>query len=300
MNTRTTLDRIGVIGAGAMGMGVVRSLLRANLDVVVRDIRREAEDEARSLGAGIAASAADLARACRLAIVLVVDASQVDAVLFGQDGAADAFAPASIIVLSSTLPPDYVVDVGARLHEHGVTLVDGPVSGGPRRAADGTMTMMVGGSSQALERCAPVFRVIAGKVFEAGGVGDGARCKIANNLLAAANLAAAAEAFALAVKSGVDPRLFVDLVRASSGASWIFDDRMPRVLANDYTPRAAARVLTKDVGIAVDYAATLGIDAPLARAALAAFQLVLTEGHGEEDDAAIVTAALKRAGIAFP
>ncbi|HVO89077.1 MAG TPA: NAD(P)-dependent oxidoreductase [Casimicrobiaceae bacterium] len=298
MSAQSWAERVGVIGAGAMGMGVVRSLRRHGVDVVVRDIRIEAEREASALGAQLARSPAELARNCCIAIVLVVDEPQVEAVLFGESGAAHAFAHDSIVVLSSTLAPDYVVALEPRLARHGVTLVDAPVSGGPRKAHDGSMTMMVGGPEIALARCAPLFAFIAGNVFRTGIVGTGAKCKIANNLLAAANLAAAAEAFALASEAGVDPAMFVELVRASSGASWIFDDRIPRVLAQDYAPRAATRVLAKDVGIAVDYAAKLQVDVPLARAARAVFAAAIADGYGEEDDASIIKAALHRTGTA--
>ncbi len=128
-------------------------------------------------------------------------------------------------------------------------LVDAPVSGGPKRAADGTMTMMVAGDDAARARCAPLFAAIAGTVFHVGArAGDAAKFKIVNNLLAAVNLAAGAEALALAAKAGLDPALVVDVVNASSGGSWIFADRMPRALAGDYAPRAAARILDQGRG----------------------------------------------------
>ena len=117
-----------------------------------------------------------------------------------------------------------------------------------------------------------MFAAIAGKVFHVGSrAGDAAKFKIVNNLLAAVNLAAGAEALALAAKAGLDPALVVDIVNASSGGSWIFADRMPRALAGDYAPRAAARILTKDVGIAVEFARRHGASAPFAQAAHAAF-----------------------------
>jgi len=279
---------VGVIGVGAMGIGVAASLKRGGFPTHARDIRAEAQREAEAIGATCHTDAAALARACDIAIVLVVDAAQVDQVLFGAAGAAAAFRPGAIVMLSSTVAPDYVATLSARLARCGVALVDAPVSGGPRRAADGTMTMMVAGDAAALARCEPVFAAVAGRVFRVGGTpGDAAKFKIVNNLLAAANLAAGAEALALAVRAGLDPVQVVDVINASSGASWIFTDRMPRALARDFAPRAAAKILAKDVRIAAEFAERLGQDATFAHAAQAAFQRMVDAGDGELDDAAI-------------
>jgi len=160
------------------------------------------------------------------------------------------------------------------------------------------MTVMAAGSDTALDRCAPVFAATAGRVFRVGTrAGDGARFKIVNNLLAAVNLAAGAEALALAARAGLDPAQVVEVVNASSGGSWIFADRMPRALAGDYAPRAAARILCKDVGIAAAFAARHGVPAPFANAALGAFSATVAAGYGEEDDAAIVKWNRARAGL---
>ena len=279
---------VGVIGVGAMGMGVVATLLREGFRTHARDIRPEAQQEAAARGAICHPDAASLARACDIAIVLVVDAGQVDEVLFGAGGAAGAFRRGALVVLSSTVAPGYASALSMRLAAHGGTLVDAPVSGGPRRAADGTMTMMVAGEADALARCETVFGTMAGRVFRVGNApGDAAKFKIVNNLLAAVNLAAGAEALTLAARAGLDPRQVAEVINASSGASWIFTDRMPRVLAGDFAPRAAARILAKDVGIAAEFAASLGQDATFANAALAAFRGMVDAGYGEEDDAAI-------------
>jgi len=291
-------QRVGVVGAGAMGMGVVRSLLRGGFGTGVRDIRREAEQEAAMLGAVCAASPAELVAACAITIILVVDADQVESVMFGPQGAAGALPAGGIIMLASTVDPDFVAALAPRIAATGGILVDAPVSGGPRRAADGTMAMMIAGDDAAIARCAPVCKAIAGPVFRVGSrPGDAAKFKIVNNLLAAVNLAAGAEALALAAKAGLDPRQVVDVVNASSGGSWIFADRMPRALAEDYAPRAAARILTKDVGIAVDFAARHGVDAPFAAAARASFAATVAAGFGEEDDAAIYKWSRNRAGL---
>jgi 3-hydroxyisobutyrate dehydrogenase-like beta-hydroxyacid dehydrogenase len=157
------------------------------------------------------------------------------------------------------------------------------------------MTMMVAGDASSLARCEPVFAAIAGRVFSVGSApGDAAKFKVINNLLAAVNLAAGAEALALAVRAGLDPAQVVEVVNASSGGSWIFADRMPRALAGDYAPRAAARILAKDVGIAAEFAARLGQDATFANAARVAFQRLIGAGYAEEDDAAMFKYVLSK------
>ena len=281
-----------------MGMGVVRSLLRAGFATHVRDVRHEAEQEAAALGATCHASPAALVAACGITIVLVVDAAQVDDVLFGRDGAAAALPPAGIVMVASTVDPDYVTALAPRIAATGGALIDAPISGGPRRAADGTMTMMIAGEPAALARCGPLLAAIASKVFHVGSQpGDAAKFKIVNNLLAAVNLAAGAEALALAVKAGLDPQQVVAVVNASSGGSWMFADRMPRALAGDYAPRAAARILTKDIGIAVDFARRHGMVTPFAEAARTALAATVAAGFGDEDDAAIVKWNLRNAGL---
>jgi 3-hydroxyisobutyrate dehydrogenase len=288
------MDEIaGVIGVGAMGLGVVQSLRRAGIETIVRDVRPEREAAAAALGAAVAPSPAAVARAAGVTLVLVVDAAQAEDVLFGADGYASAAPPRRIVVMSSTVEPEFVVSAAERLRAHAVTLVDAPVSGGPRRAADGTMTMMVGADAVARARCAPLFACIAGRVFDAGGVGNGARMKLVNNLLAAINLAAAAEAYALGVRAGLSVRTVHEVVAASSGASWIGSDRMPRALATELTPpHAAARVLTKDVTLATDLARRCGVATPLGDAARAAFETLVREGYGEDDDAVLLARAI--------
>jgi putative dehydrogenase len=276
--------RVGIIGTGAMGLGVVRSLVRNGIDVGAR-----AEAAAVSAGATAYATPAALVREYPTVILLVVDDAQIDDVLFGESGAAAAFVPGAIVIVSSTVSPVYVATLASRLAAHGTRVVDAPVSGGPQRAADGTMTIMLSGDAQAIAGCATVFDAIVGRRFIVGTrAGDAATFKVLNNQLAAVNLAAGAEALAIATHAGLDPRLFVDVVGASSGASWIFADRMPRALDGDYVPRAATTLLKKDIGIAVDAAAALGCDAPLARAAREAFDAAVAAGYGAEDDASLV------------
>ena len=289
---------VGVIGTGAMGMGVVRSLSRHGVRTFTRDLRPEADREASSLGATPCASPAALAALADIVIVLVVDDKQVDDVLFGASGAAGNFAQDSVVVLSSTVDPAFVAALAPRLRAMNVHLVDAPVSGGPARASDGTMTMMIAGDARARARCADVFDRIAGRVFHVGEApGQAATFKIVNNLLAAVNLAAAAEALVLAKKAGIDPRAAVDVILASSGASWMAADRMPRVLAGDESVRAAMKILAKDAALAVALGERLSTDVAFARAAARAFDDAVQAGYGERDDASILRFFAERAGV---
>jgi putative dehydrogenase len=281
--------RIGIIGTGAMGLGVVQSLVRNGIEVGVRDILPRAEAAAVAAGATAFPTPAALVREYPTVILLVVDAAQIEDVLFGEHGAAAALVPGAVVIVSSTVPPAYVATLASRVAVRGARLIDAPVSGGPRRASDGTMTIMVSGDAQAIGECAAVFDAIAGRCFVVcARAGDAATFKVLNNQLAAVNLAAGAEALAIATHAGLDPRLFLEVVGASSGASWIFADRMARALEGDYAPRAATTLLKKDVGIAVDAAAALGCDAPLARAAREAFDAAVAAGYGAEDDASLL------------
>ncbi|MFO1312675.1 MAG: NAD(P)-dependent oxidoreductase [Burkholderiales bacterium] len=279
---------VGVAGAGAMGMGVVRSALRGGFATHVRDIRAGVHDEASRLGATCHPSPASLARACDAVVILVVDSAQVEEVLFGPEGIAGSGARPTVL-LGSTIAPGDAASFAQRLADVGIDAIDAPVSGGPQRAADGTMTVMLSGAPPAIARCESLLRAVAGKVFVVGTrPGDAAKFKIVNNMLAAANLAAAAEAMAIAERAGLDRKLVHDVIAASSGASWIFADRIPRALADDYAPRAATRILCKDVGLAVELAREAGVEAAMARAAQRAFQGAVDDGFAEQDDASIV------------
>jgi 3-hydroxyisobutyrate dehydrogenase-like beta-hydroxyacid dehydrogenase len=290
---RETLPRVGVIGTGAMGGGVVQSLVRAGIATSARDIRPEAEARAVGHGAERCDSPAALARACDIVVVLVVDATQVETVLFGEDGVAHAAARDCVVLVSSTVDPAYVTALAPRLAVTGIALLDAPVSGGPAKAAAGTMTMMVSGDAEAQHRVREVLDRIAGRVFELGPrVGDASTFKIVNNLLAGANLAAGAEALALAQAAGLDLERVRDVVNASSGGSWIFADRIARALTGDLAPRAAVTLLAKDVGIAATLAERLDVEAPFTRLASKAFAEAVAAGHGDDDDAVLMRLAL--------
>jgi len=288
--------RVGVIGTGAMGGGVVQNLVRAGIATSARDILVEAQARAVGHGAAGCASPAEVARASDVVIVLVFDAAEVESVLFAPEGVASAGAPGRVVLVSSTVDPLYVKDLAPRLAAVGIALLDAPVSGGPARAVAGTMTMMVSGDEAALVRVRGILGRIAGRVLVLGPrAGDASTFKIVNNLLAGANLAAGAEALALAHAAGLDLERVRDVVNASSGASWIFADRVPRALQNDLSPRAAVKLLAKDLAIAAALAERLRVDAPFGKLAGGAFSARVALGHAEDDDAVLMRLAVRAA-----
>jgi putative dehydrogenase len=269
--------KVGIAGVGAMGMGIAKALLARGFAVHVRDIVAAREDEA--LAAGAKAFPAEL----DVLVSVVVDAAQTREVIGEHAKRAPAF------MMCSTIAPQDAEQIATLLDAQGVAMLDAPVSGGPGRAHAGTLSMMAAGSDEAFARCRPVIDAMSAKCFRMSArPGDGSRMKIVNNMLAAANLAAGCEAMALAATLGLDLEQAVEVVGASSGASWIFSDRMPRALAGDYAPRAAARVLLKDIGLFVDAARSLGYSAPMAEQAREIFRDTCERGFAEEDDAAVL------------
>ncbi|SNT30213.1 3-hydroxyisobutyrate dehydrogenase [Noviherbaspirillum humi] len=285
----STSPTIGVIGIGAMGMGIAKNLHRKGWPIVVRDIRPEAEAEAASLGMRVAATPAALAGQADCIIIVVVNAAQIDDVLFGSGSVIQAAAKGKTVVLCSTIAPEDTMRFSGRLAEAGVAAIDAPISGGPAKAEAGSMSMMIAAPEAVLQPWQPLLEAMAAKRFHISDhVGDGAKTKLVNNLLAGINLVASAEAFALGKRIGLEPRKLFDVIAASSGSSWVFEDRMSRVLENDFEPRAFAHILTKDVGLATAMADAAGYDTPLGDAALARYKLTLERGWSQLDDAAVI------------
>ena len=222
-------------------------------------------------------------------IVCVVTAAQVQEVLWGEQGLAAQLQPGDTVMLCPTIAPDDTEAVAERLAGQGVATLDAPMSGGPERAALGTMSLMVAGADAVFERHQALLNALANPVFRISQrVGDGARTKLVNNLLAGINLVGAAEALALAERMGLDGGRTLQVMAASSAQSWIASDRMTRALAGDWAPRAHMTLLEKDTGLAQQMALKAGYVGPLGPGAAAVFAQASAAGLAELDDAAVL------------
>jgi len=260
--------------------------------VVVCDIDSVRQQQALDAGAHLADTPDTAARALSadgVLIVCVVDASQSRQVLFGEHGAGPALQPGQTVMLCPTIAPHDTEALAAALAERGVGCIDAPMSGGPTRARDGRMSLMVAAPSALLEQHVALLDALSSKVFRLGDrVGDGARTKLVNNLLAGINLVGAAEALALAERLGLDLGKTLDVIEQSSGQSWIASDRMRRAIAGDLAPRAHVTLLEKDTRLAVEAERAAGFEGPLGAAAAGVFAQARTAGMADLDDAALL------------
>jgi 3-hydroxyisobutyrate dehydrogenase len=279
---------VGVIGLGAMGMGVAQSLLREGFEVHVCDVRTEAVQKAVNAGAVAAATPAELGAVDAL-LVYVVNAQQTEQVLFGENGAAAHLAKGAVVIASATVSPEFAETLGERLVKMGLQFIDAPVSGGAAKAASGEMSVMASGDPAAFECCGKVFDAICSKLYRLGDKpGQGSKVKMINQLLAGVHIAAAAEAMALGLRAGCDPDALYEVISNSAGSSWMFQNRVPHILAGDYTPLSAVNIFVKDLGIVLDYAKKSVFPLPLSAAAHQMFMQASAAGHGGEDDSAVV------------
>jgi 3-hydroxyisobutyrate dehydrogenase len=287
--------RVGFIGIGNMGFAMAARLVDLGWRVAVRDIDASRVAAAQALGARVAATPAAIGASSDCVIVVVVDAAQCEAVLFGADGAAAAMAAGSTVMLCPTMAPEDTGRFAAALARRGIDAIDAPMSGGPARARDGSMSLMLAGADAVIERHRGLIAALSAQAFHVGArIGDGARTKLVNNLLAGINLAGAAEALALAERLGLDLPRTLAVIEQSSGQSWIGGDRRRRAVAGDLSPRAHTALLEKDTHLALQMAGSVRQQMPLGTIAAAIFREACEAGGSALDDACLLERARRR------
>jgi putative dehydrogenase len=293
--------KVGVIGLGSMGMGAALNLAGKGLEVFGCELRESAWQELQGAGGVCVNAPGKLPDGLDALIVFVVNMAQADAVLFGPDGALKRVAPGGVVLCCTTVSPDAARTMAAKVEAAGALFLDAPVSGGSLGARAASMTVMASGSAAAFDRAAPVLDAIAGKVWRLGeAAGAGSTVKMINQLLAGVHIATAAEAMALAIRAGADPQTVYDVITTSAGNSWMFQNRVPHILAGDDTPHSAVNIFVKDLGIVLDQARALGFPLPMAASAQQLFLAAAAMGEGAKDDAFVIRVWQALAGIDLP
>lgn len=292
---------LGVVGLGSMGYGAALSAHRKGVKVLGLDPSAQARERFAAQGGQVVSTMAELGGACDAVLLLVVNAAQTEEVLFGIDGLAHTLKSGSVVIASATVDPTLPPLWEARLAQHGLWLIDAPVSGGAKKAADGQMTVMASGKEQAFAVGGAMLDAIAGKVYRLGDhAGVGSTVKMVNQHLAGVHIAAACEAMALGIRAGAAPRALYEVICNSAGMSWMFQNRVPHILDGDYTPLSAVNIFIKDLGIVLDAARKLSFPLPLASTAHQLYLATAAAGYGGEDDSAVIKYYAMLAGLELP
>lgn len=292
--------RIGFVGLGAMGAGMARSLLRKGYAVQVHARRPEAAQPLVQAGAQAAASLQALGRDCPLVFLSLPDAAAVEEVLFGSGGLAAAMAPGGCVVDTSTVAATAARDFGRRLAERGLFLLDAPVSGGQQGAEAGTLGCMVGGDAAVLAACREPMSAFCASITHVGELGAGQTVKACNQVAVAGALMGVADAIALARAQGVDPALMREVLLGGAARSFSMEKHAPRILEGNFVPGFRARLMRKDLRIALDTARASQAVLPAATLAEQLLDALCEQGRGEWDWSALALRVQQLSGMPVP
>jgi len=277
--------RIGFIGLGTMGAPMARNLLEAGFEVGVHNRTRAKEEPLADAGASRAASPADAASGAEVVVTIVSDTPDVEAVLFGDGGVAEAISDDAVVVDMSTISPDATRSFAERIR-----LVDAPVSGGSEGAEQGTLTIMVGGDADDVGRVRPVLEAMGSKITHVGPSGAGQAAKAVNQVIIAGVFQAVAEGMALGMASGLDMDKVLEAIGAGAARSWVLENRARNMLENRYPLGFRVSLHHKDLRIALEAARRAGVELPVTAMVAKVEQGLVADGFGDEDMSAIARA----------
>jgi 2-hydroxy-3-oxopropionate reductase len=289
--------KVGYIGLGLMGKSIAGNILKAGFPLVVHNRSQAAVDELKAAGAKAAGSPKEVAEQVDVIFTNLPDSPDVEKVALGENGIIHGAQAGLIVVDNSTIKPASARLIAQKLKEKGVFSLDAPVSGGDIGARNATLTIMVGGEVDALEKAMPVFQAMGKTITHVGDAGAGQVAKAANQIMVAAQMVAMGELLVFSKKAGVDPRKVVDAIKAGAAQCWTLDVKPPRLFDGNRTPGFKAYMQLKDMNIILDTAKEF--DIPLSGAAenTRLFQQMIELGMGELDNSAVVGVIEKLAGI---
>lgn len=292
--------KTAVVGLGSMGYGIAVSALRGGHDTFGFDVN-EAQMTRFVADGGATGDLAYMSSQFDVVVVVVLNAAQTEAVLFGENGIVAGLKEGAVVIACATVPPEFARDMEKRCAKHGVHYLDAPISGGSIKAAEGKLSIMAAGTPEAFDAARPVLDSIAETVFELGeAAGAASAMKAVNQLLAGVHIATMAEALTFGMTQGVTPDKFVEVISKCAGSSWMLENRAPHIVEGDYTPLSSVNIWPKDLGIVLDIAKSAQFSAPITAAALQQFIAAAGQGLGQEDDAAVAKVYARNVGLKLP
>jgi 3-hydroxyisobutyrate dehydrogenase-like beta-hydroxyacid dehydrogenase len=280
---------VGFIGLGRMGKPMALNLVNAGYHLVVHSRSDGPVNELLAAGAAPAGYPGEVAALADIVFTCLPDEAATEIVYSGASGLVEACRPTNLFIETSTIGPELARKIGAELEAKRAGYIDAPISGGVERAQDGGLTIMAGGTPEALERARPLLEVVGATVHHVGGVGQGEVVKLINQLLVAVQTEAACEAIVLAMKAGADPQQVLDVLASSWGASAMLTRTGPKVASGDYGSAAPTRLLAKDIALVSGMASANGLTLPLVERTRETIEQAMAGGLSETDVAALAT-----------
>ena len=291
------MGEIGFIGLGIMGRGMVGNLLAAGHDVVVWNRTPATSTAFRERGARVAGSPAEVAAACDIVMVCVSDTPDVEAVVFGEDGLVHGLRPDGLVIDHSTISPVATVSFAERLREAGGHWLDAPISGGSEGAANGTLSIMIGGEDGQLRRAMPFLEAVGSTITHVGPQGAGQLVKAVNQILVVVTQLGVSEALLLAEAGGLDLETTLEAVRGGAAGSWMLQHRGPQMIRRDWQPGFTIDLQQKDLRIVLETADSLGVPIPGTALVFQLYRALQQRGLGDEGNHALVRALEDLSGI---
>ena len=289
--------KVGYIGLGLMGKSIARNILKAGFPLVVHNRSHAAVEELVAEGAIAASTPAVVAAQVDIVFTNLPDTPDVEKVVLGEKGIIDGAHHGLIVIDNSTIKPASARMIAEKLAERNMFALDAPVSGGDIGARNGTLTIMVGGDTSALERAMPVLMAMGKTVTHVGDAGAGQVAKAANQIMVAAQMVAMGELLVFAKKAGVDPQKVVDAIKGGAAQCWTLDVKPPRLFAGNRNPGFKAHMQLKDLKIILETAKEYDIPVSGTIANTELFQQMINTGMGELDNSAVVGVIEKLAGV---
>jgi 2-hydroxy-3-oxopropionate reductase len=289
--------KIGFIGLGIMGKPMAKNLLKAGHELVVYDLIKKSADEVAAAGAIAADSSKAVARECSVVITMVQNSPHVKAAVMGVGGVLEGAKPGSILIDMSSIAPAASIEIEKACAQKGVKMLDAPVSGGEPKAVDGTLSIMAGGEKEVFEQVKnDILLKMGSSAVYCGAIGAGNTTKLANQIIVACNIAAAAEALTLAKKAGVDPALVFDAIKGGLAGSAVLNAKAPMMLEGNFKPGFRIDLHIKDLNNALDTGHEYGAPLPLTAAIMEMFQTLRADGKERDDHSGLANYYAKVSG----
>lgn len=290
-------ESIGFIGLGIMGRGMAANLLKEGFAVRVWNRTAERMAPLVEAGASQGSSPADVAAHSDIIITCVSDTPDVEAVILGQDGVVGGVREGSLVIDMSTISPQTTRDIADKLADKGVHMLDAPISGGSEGAANGTLSIMVGGDVEQFERARPAFEAMGKTITHVGRNGAGQTVKLVNQILVVVTMQAVSEGLLFAQAGGLDLEKTLSAVTGGAAGSWMLSNRGPQVVERDWRPGFTIDLQQKDLRLVLEAADQMGVPLPSTSLVFQLYRALQRKGLGSEGNHALVKALENLAGI---